>query len=85
MAHLRNRILEAEIRKDLKWSPVVSVLGMRQVGKSTLLRQIGANYLTLDDDQLQRKFELGEWAKCIIDSRNAMAGVQTKPGLVWKA
>ena len=29
--------------------------------------------------------ELGEWAKCIIDSRNAMAGVQTKPGLVWKA
>ena len=29
--------------------------------------------------------ELGEWAKCIIDSRNAMAGVQTKPGQVWKA
>jgi UDP-N-acetyl-D-glucosamine dehydrogenase len=29
--------------------------------------------------------ELAEWAGCIVDSRNAMAGISTKPGQVWKA
>ena len=29
--------------------------------------------------------ELAEWAGCIVDSRNIMAGIQTKPGQVWKA
>jgi UDP-N-acetyl-D-glucosamine dehydrogenase len=29
--------------------------------------------------------ELADWATCIVDSRNAMNAVQTKPGQVWKA
>ena len=29
--------------------------------------------------------ELAEWAQCIVDTRNAMAGVKTKPGQVLKA
>ncbi|MGA8656264.1 MAG: nucleotide sugar dehydrogenase [Chthoniobacterales bacterium] len=29
--------------------------------------------------------ELADWAKCIVDTRNAMAHVQTVPGTVWKA
>jgi UDP-N-acetyl-D-glucosamine dehydrogenase len=29
--------------------------------------------------------ELGAWARCIVDSRNAMAGVPFAPGKVWKA
>ena len=29
--------------------------------------------------------ELGEWARCIVDTRNAMAGVRLAPGKVWKA
>jgi UDP-N-acetyl-D-glucosamine dehydrogenase len=29
--------------------------------------------------------ELGDWARCIVDTRNAMACVQTAPGKVWKA
>jgi UDP-N-acetyl-D-glucosamine dehydrogenase len=29
--------------------------------------------------------ELAEWSGCVIDSRNAMAGVATRPGQVWKA
>jgi UDP-N-acetyl-D-glucosamine dehydrogenase len=29
--------------------------------------------------------ELADWAQCIIDTRNAMAGVGKKPGQVWKA
>ena len=29
--------------------------------------------------------ELGEWAQCIVDTRNAMSGLSKKPGQVWKA
>jgi UDP-N-acetyl-D-glucosamine dehydrogenase len=29
--------------------------------------------------------ELGEWAQCIVDTRNSMATVNRKPGQVWKA
>jgi UDP-N-acetyl-D-glucosamine dehydrogenase len=29
--------------------------------------------------------ELSDWASCIVDTRNAMAGVKTKSGQVWKA
>jgi UDP-N-acetyl-D-glucosamine dehydrogenase len=29
--------------------------------------------------------ELGDWARYIVDTRNAMAGVQVAPGKVWKA
>jgi UDP-N-acetyl-D-glucosamine dehydrogenase len=26
--------------------------------------------------------ELGQWSRCVVDTRNAMAGI---PGKVWKA
>lgn len=29
--------------------------------------------------------ELADWAQCVVDTRNAMAVVKTKPGQVWKA
>ncbi len=29
--------------------------------------------------------ELAEWAPCLIDTRNAMASIKTKPNQVWKA
>jgi len=29
--------------------------------------------------------ELAEWADCIVDARNAMVGIKTRPGQVWKA
>jgi UDP-N-acetyl-D-glucosamine dehydrogenase len=29
--------------------------------------------------------ELGDWSKCIVDTRNAMAGIPLKSGKVWKA
>jgi UDP-N-acetyl-D-glucosamine dehydrogenase len=29
--------------------------------------------------------ELADWAHCIIDTRNAMAGIKAKPNQVWKA
>jgi UDP-N-acetyl-D-glucosamine dehydrogenase len=29
--------------------------------------------------------ELAQWSACIVDTRNAMAAIRTKPGQVWKA
>lgn len=29
--------------------------------------------------------DLADWARCIVDTRNAMADVKVQPGLVWKA
>jgi UDP-N-acetyl-D-glucosamine dehydrogenase len=29
--------------------------------------------------------ELADWSSCIVDTRNAMKGIATKPGQVWKA
>ena len=29
--------------------------------------------------------DLAEWAQCIVDTRNAMADVKVKPGMIWKA
>jgi UDP-N-acetyl-D-glucosamine dehydrogenase len=29
--------------------------------------------------------ELGDWAQCIVDTRNAMATVRVPAGKVWKA
>ena len=29
--------------------------------------------------------ELADWAACIVDTRNAMAKVETAEGQVWKA
>ena len=29
--------------------------------------------------------ELAEWSGCIVDTRNAMLGIPTRPGQVWKA
>lgn len=63
MPHLRSRYLDISIREDMKWSPIVSVLGMRQVGKSTLLRQISSSYLTLDHDELLNQFSTGNWSQ----------------------
>lgn len=82
MPHLRHRILEEMIRKDLTWSPVVSVLGMRQIGKTTLLRQICDSYITLDQEETLQKLERGDWSK-VESSRppTVIDEAQKSPGL----
>ena len=40
---------------------------------------IATNHKTVDYAQL------AQWARCIVDTRNSMAGQATKPGQVWKA
>ncbi|MBI1862038.1 MAG: ATP-binding protein [Deltaproteobacteria bacterium] len=48
MAHFRPRHLQAALTKGLKFSPLVALLGHRQVGKTTLGTQIARGYYTLD-------------------------------------
>jgi predicted AAA+ superfamily ATPase len=65
MPHIRSRYLDKQIRKDLTWSRVVSLLGMRQAGKTTLLKLIAKRYLTLDDPETVASFAKGDWS--VID------------------
>lgn len=55
MPHQRPRFAEKWLKKMASFWPVVGVLGMRQVGKSTLLRDRMKipRYLTLDDDDVR--------------------------------
>ncbi len=52
MAHLRQRYLRNLLTKGLRFSPLVGVLGHRQVGKTTLLQDISEEYMTFDDPTL---------------------------------
>ncbi len=40
MPHSRKRFLEPVIRSALSWSPVVGLFGLRQVGKTTLVKEL---------------------------------------------
>lgn len=44
MAHLRERWLKKQLLTELNWSPVVGIFGLRQVGKTTLVKEITALY-----------------------------------------
>lgn len=53
MAHLRPRALAPEMKRQLKFWPILTVLGPRQSGKSTFLRELAFNpanisYVSLD-------------------------------------
>jgi len=51
MAHIRKRHIQPLIEKYLKFSPIVGILGHRQVGKTTLLGELCNSYYTLDDEE----------------------------------
>lgn len=48
MPHLRTRYATSLIKKLLKFSPVVGIVGQRQVGKTTLTEQLASEYSTMD-------------------------------------
>jgi predicted AAA+ superfamily ATPase len=62
MAPLRTRYLSKPLLDALRWSPSISVIGMRQTGKTTLMKQLSRTYLSLDNDQLLGEFERSNWA-----------------------
>lgn len=51
MTHSRTRACENSLKKDMSFSPCVGLLGMRQVGKTTLLKKFSTQYLSFDDPQ----------------------------------
>ena len=59
MPHRRSRHLMGFLKKQASFWPVVGVIGLRQVGKSTLFRELlGLSpYLTLDDDDIRSDAE----------------------------
>jgi predicted AAA+ superfamily ATPase len=48
MPHFRKRHLFSQIQKGLKFSPLVALLGHRQVGKTTLSSHMSKSYYSLD-------------------------------------
>jgi predicted AAA+ superfamily ATPase len=57
MAHQRSRFCETTVLRALKHAPCVGVVGMRQVGKSTLLKRLATQYFTFDQAEFSARFE----------------------------
>lgn len=68
MPHERPRIIADKIAKSLKWSPAVGVYGLRQVGKTTLVKHLiddlRGEYVTLDNESLLEASRLAPVAFC---------------------
>ena len=66
-------------REHAHWTGTRSVSWNRETVQSFDAVIISTNH------QAVSYLELAEWSPCIVDTRNAMAGVASKAGQVWKA
>jgi UDP-N-acetyl-D-glucosamine dehydrogenase len=66
-------------REHAHWAGTASVQWNKDVVASYDLVLISTNHACVNYQ------ELAHWAPCIVDTRNAMAGIKTQPGQVWKA
>jgi UDP-N-acetyl-D-glucosamine dehydrogenase len=66
-------------REHAHWTGTKSVDWSRETVAGYDLVLISTNHASVNYR------ELAEWAPCIVDTRNAMAGIATKPNQVWKA
>jgi UDP-N-acetyl-D-glucosamine dehydrogenase len=66
-------------REHSHWAGVRSVEWNRQTVGAFDAAIIATNH------QVVNYQELADWSPCIVDTRNAMAVVKTRPGQVWKA
>jgi UDP-N-acetyl-D-glucosamine dehydrogenase len=66
-------------REHGHWAGTRSAAWNRETVESFDLVLIATNHASVDYKQL------AEWAGCIVDTRNAMHGIPTRPGQVWKA
>ncbi|HOK77092.1 MAG TPA: nucleotide sugar dehydrogenase [Verrucomicrobiota bacterium] len=66
-------------REHSHWAGTRSVSWDRQTIASFDVVSIATHHKAINYE------ELAEWAQCVVDTRNAMAVVKTKPGQVWKA
>ena len=66
-------------REHAHWTGVKSVAWDRATLESFDLALIATNHASVNYR------ELADWSHCIVDTRNAMVGIATKPGTVYKA
>ncbi len=66
-------------REHAHWTGTKSVEWNRETIESYDLVLISTNHASVNYT------ELATWSKCIVDTRNAMMGIQTQEGQVWKA
>jgi UDP-N-acetyl-D-glucosamine dehydrogenase len=66
-------------REHAHWTGTKSVAWSKEIVSSYDLVLISTNHACVNYP------ELAAWAKCIVDTRNAMAAIATAPGQVWKA
>lgn len=66
-------------REHSQWAGTKSVLWSRENITSFDLVLVATNHACVDYEQL------ADWAACIVDTRNALQSVKTKPGQLWKA
>jgi UDP-N-acetyl-D-glucosamine dehydrogenase len=66
-------------REHARWMGKESIAWSRDVVASFDIVLIATNHNCINYQ------ELADWAACIVDTRNAMAGVKVAPGKVWKA
>lgn len=68
-----------ETREHPHWAGKASVAWAKEIIEQFDVVLIAANHANVN------YAELGEWAQCVVDTRNAMKDVQVGPGKVWKA
>ena len=66
-------------REHAQWTGTKSVEWNRETIESYDLVLISTNHACVNYT------ELASWSKCIVDTRNAMSGIKTEEGQVWKA
>jgi len=66
-------------REHAHWAGTRSV-----VWDSKTLQSFDATIIATNHQAINYQ-ELADWCSCIVDTRNAMAGIKTKPEQVWKA
>lgn len=66
-------------REHAQWTGTQSVAWNKETIQSFDLVLIATKHSTVNYT------ELAEWSHCIVDTRNAMAGIKTAPHQVWKA
>jgi len=66
-------------REHAEWAGTRSVEWEESVVRSQDLVLVATAHACVDYQQL------ADWAACVVDTRNAMAGVRTAQGKVWKA
>ncbi len=66
-------------REHPHWAGTRSIQWGREAIQTCDLVLIATNHKDVDYQQL------ADWAHCIVDSRNAMAAIKTRPNQVWKA